>query len=109
MIVKRDKQTHDLSGADVLHIMTADVGARKIFTCVVSWNGVVGTDAKVKLQGSNDRIPSNFSDIAIEVTLTGSSGSHILSDDVFPNDIGGAFVEKGSTSAGIITLKFLAK
>lgn len=109
MILKRDKQTHDLSDSDILHIMDENIGNHKTFTCQVSWTGLVGTGAKVILRGSNSRIPSSFDNLAIEVELSGSSGSANLSDDRFPNDFGGAFIEKNNATEGIIILKFLAK
>lgn len=107
MIVKRDTQTHDLADADARHVMDANIANHKLFTCQASWKGLVGTGAKVILRGSNDGV--KFDNLGIETTLSGSSGSATLSDDKFPHDIGAAFIEKNSATAGIVTLKFLAK
>ena len=107
MILKRDKQTHDLSDADVLHVMAENIANHQIFTCQISWTGLVGNGAKVILRGSNDGV--KFDDLGIEVVLSGASGSATLSDGKFPHDIGAAFVEKNSATEGIITLRFIAK
>ena len=77
MILKRDKQTHDLSDADALHVMAENIANHQIFTCQISWTGLVGNGAKVILRGSNDGVI--FDDLGIETTLSGSSGASEVS------------------------------
>lgn len=105
--VKRRIDIHDLSAADARHVMDANIGNLKIFTCQISWAGIIGTGSKVILRGSNNGV--DFDNLGIEVVMTVGTGSATLSDDKFPHDIGAAFVEKNSATAGVITLNFLAK
>lgn len=109
MIVKRDTQTHDLSDADVLHVMNENIANHKTFTCQIIWSDIVngGQKSKVILRGSNDNI--TFDNLGLEVEMTVGDGSATLSDEKFPHDFGGAFVEKNGASAGIVILKFLVK
>jgi len=108
--VNRSTATHDFSNANALIKMDADIGGKKTLTCQIFWSGIVGSGAKVILRGSNiGNQDSKFDDLGVEIILTGTSGSATLSDDKFPHDVGAVFVEKNGVSAGIVTLRFLAK
>ena len=107
MILKRDTQTHDLSGADATIEMAEKIGDKKTFTCQLSWENVDDVDTVITLQGSNDKV--NFDDLGVQKILTTSSGSATLTDADFPHDFGFVDIQKNSSTTGIIKFKFIAK